>query len=95
MACCLSANPNDDTWAKQVVKDAITEYKVVFFVDSNNSTCDRLRKVFEQDIKVEIYVIEIDKMDYKPIERELERLTGCRIVSHVAIAITMAKTIAA
>jgi len=78
-------NAKDDTcdtgWAKQVVKDAITEHKVVIFVDSNNSTCDRLKKVFKEEIKVKIHVIEIDKMDYKPIERELERLTGCRIVS--------------
>lgn len=72
---------NEETWAKQLVRDVILEYRVVLFVDSNNSTCDKLRKIFEEDIKVEIHVVEIDKMDYKPIERELERVTGCRIVS--------------
>ena len=82
MACCMSVTKyNEDTWAKQLVRDVIMEYKVVLFVDSNNSTCDKLRKIFEEDIKVEIHVVEIDKMDYKPIERELERVTGCRIVS--------------
>ena len=82
MACCLSAAKfNEDTWAKQLVRDAITEFNIVLFVDSNNSTCDKLKKVFEEDIKVEIHVVEIDKMDYRPIERELERVTGCRIVS--------------
>ena len=82
MACCLSVTKyDDDFWAKQLVRDVTTQFKVVLFVDSNNSTCDKLRKIFEEDIKVEIHVVEIDKMDYKPIERELERVTGCRIVS--------------
>ena len=82
MACCLSVTKyDDDSWAKQLVRDVTTQFKVVLFVDSNNSTCDKLRKIFEEDIKVEIHVVEIDKMDYKPIERELERVTGCRIVS--------------
>ena len=78
-------NEESETWAKQLVRDVILEHKVVLFVDSNNSTCDKLRKIFEEDIKVEIHVVEIDKMDYKPIERELERVTGCRIVSIVSI----------
>ena len=83
IACCMSVtnkNYNGDAWAKQLVKDVTTDYKVVLFVDSNNSTCDRLKKIFEEDIKVDIHTVEIDKMDYKPIERELERVTGCRIV---------------
>ena len=93
MACCMSvtAKYDDETWAKQLVRDVILEHKVVLFVDSNNSTCGKLRKIFEEDIKVEIHVVEIDKMDYKPIERELERVTGCRIVSrYIAIAIAIA-----
>lgn len=75
------SNDNIIGWARELVKGVITEHKVVLFVDSNNSTCDRLRKIFEEDIQVEIHVVEIDKMDYRPIEKELERLTGCRIVS--------------
>ena len=81
MACCISVTEDTRTWAKELVRDVTAQYKVVLFVDSNNSTCDRLIKIFEEDIKVEIHVVEIDKMDYKPIERELERVTGCRIVS--------------
>ena len=84
MACCRSVaehEETDDAEAKQLVKNSIAEYKVVLFVDSNNSTCDKLRKIFEEEIKVDVHVVEIDKMDYKPIEKELERITGCRIVS--------------
>ena len=69
-----------------MVKEAVENYTVVMFVDSNNSTCERLKQLLIGEIGVpNVYVVEIDKMNYKPIEKELERLTGCRIVSQLRL----------
>ena len=84
MACCSWFKPVHKPgviWARQVVKEAVEGYTVTMFVDSNNSTCQRLKDLFVGEIGVDLYVVEIDKMDYKLIEKELERITGCRIVS--------------
>ena len=70
-------------WTSRMVKEAVEKYSVTMFVDSNNSTCDRLRELLNREIGVDVYVVEIDKMNYHLIERELERLTGCRIVSEL------------
>ena len=90
MACCLNffklACQSEEEWARQVVKEAVENYTVIMFVDSNNSTCERLKQLLIGEIGVpNVYVVEIDKMNYKPIEKELERLTGCRIVSQLRL----------
>lgn len=91
MACCYCCKPADDsvsdwgTWARKVVEDAVNGYKVTAFVDSNNSTCGLLMELLVSKIGVDVYVVEIDKMEYKPIEWELEQRTGCRIVGCLII----------
>lgn len=86
MACCFNffkvVCQSEAERASQAVKEAVENYTVIMFVDSNNSTCERLKHLLVGEIGVpNVYVVEIDKMNYKPIEKELERLTGCRIVS--------------
>lgn len=74
---CFKAAPEESPadWAKRVVKEAVEGYKVTMFVDSNNSTCGLLQELFVKEIGVYVYVVEIDKMDYWALEKELERLT--------------------
>ena len=79
--CFKAVDKSEVVWARQVVKEAVEGHTVTMFVDSNNSTCQRLKELLVGEIEVDVYVVEIDKMNYKPIEKELERLTGCRIVS--------------
>ena len=79
--CFKLVDKSEEMWARKVVKEAVEDYAVTMFVDSNNSTCQRLKELLIGELRMEVYVVEIDKMNYKPIEKELERLTGCRIVS--------------